>query len=624
MPADERKIPMRLLKKQSFLIPILILTAFLIAGLCIYNDYGASADEHIQIEGEHILWRELMNKFHLSYPPEFDDLPELGKFQNRYYGYAAMFPVTIYEAIHSFQLDSSRVIAARHLWSFLTYFTGCIFFAILIQRQYRNQYLTAAALLLLILQPRLFGDIFYNDRDLMLISWMLVYLYCFDCLARKNTPVRILLCGFAMAMAINTRIFGIVLMVFPFLSFLFIRTSRKAVFLSVISALIFMFIMYPIAWNDPLRTIPEAASHFLTQQRSLDTGNQARLLFMGEKYYEHEVPRYYLPVYILISTPLTHLVLGTFGGILYLPDLFRKKLSQTKDLISSVMLLILIMTLAAVMILNPTFYNGWRHFYFLSLPILFLAIKGFSFFLNSDRKILFLPACLITAVFAAVNICWIISAHPYQIIYLNPVVRSKALGKFDRDYWLISTPECMKVLDELVPEGVIRVIDIDALIQYAKIGESPEIRERFVPEQWKPTKEPVAFIIYNYTNKTGNERSFPGYKSIYAIERDNMKIAEIYQYDEENIIIPDVDPDGSLIFPEQTVSRIELYDCTVTDTFPPLEFSYLENGNRVNIPAGSDSTNGYKFEYSILTGSIRIETTPESGDFHCGKIFLRQ
>lgn len=618
---------MRIFDREKVFFPILILCVFLIAGLIIYADYGASADEHIQIEGAHLTWREIMRTLGLPYPKDFDDLGNLNDFQNRYYGYIAMLPVTMIEALRGFQMDSADIIALRHLWCFLTYFAAACLFALFIQSHFRNQYLTAASLLLLILQPRLFGDIFYNDRDLLLISWMLIFLFCFDRFTRKSSPAWILLSGLSLSLAVNTRIFGLSLLVFPFLSFLSQPKMRKQLLFFVFVMLFFLYVFYPIAWHDPLKALPDAVRHFLTQQRSLDTNYQARLLFMNQKIYEHEVPRYYLPVYILISTPLTHLVFAVLGMFLFFNEIIRKK-DPVGNLYETGMLLIFAGILAMVFITRPTFYNGWRHFYFLSLPILFLAVRGISVLLLSSRRKWNIAGGMIILIFVCVTASWIIRVHPYQIMYLNPLVRERTKGKFDRDYWLISTPELLNVLNETVSEGEIRIFDIDAFVDYAKIGMPESVRERFSSLAWKPADEPVPFILYNYTNKQGNEQTFPGYRSVYVIERDGIKIAEIFEYD-DNVIIPqDFSREGQSAAEyrfETDVRRAELYECSNYDQFYSLQFSHSEDGENWNgVPAAvMEIPNGFKFEWPLTPGYFRIEPPPEAVSLDCRKIFLR-
>jgi hypothetical protein len=627
----KNKKNLHILKSSSFLFPVIILICFFLVGLSIYDDYGASADEHIQIEGLHICWRDMMQKLDLPYPAEFDELPELNNFQNRYYGQAAMFPVVIIESLYHFSLDISEIIKIRHLWSFLCYITAAVLFSVMVQKNRKNQYLTSAALLLLILQPRLFGDIFYNDRDLMLITWMLITLFFFDQLVQKSSPIFIIPAGLALAITINTRIFGIVMLIFPAYVFLFIRSKRKVIIFFLITALIFMFLIYPLAWTNPIGIFPQLADHFLKHQRTNDTGFNARLLFMNQKYYEHETPWYYLPVYILISTPFTHLFFGTFGLFLFITDIIRKRLYVEEYQLSG-MLLIFTGTILGVLLTKPVFYNGWRHFYFLSVPILLFAVRGFDFFLTSENKKIFFTGCFSVIFFTVVNIMWIVNAHPYQIIYLNPVVRRKAAGKFDRDYWLISTPECLYYLDKLVPEGEIQIYDLDAFIDYAKIGIEEKIRSRFRAEAWIQAEKPIPFIIYNYTNKQGNEKSIPGYFPIYHIERDGMKIAEIFQYDQNNLDISaskNTDADDEWItqtysFDKDTFSRIELYECSSWDEIPYLFFSFSENGTDWNdVPVSFDSPNGLKFEYPMTGEKLRIRIPSQYKNWQCENVILR-
>ena len=172
------------------------------------------------------------------------------------------------------------------------------------------------------------------------------------------------------------------------------------------------------------------------------------------------------------------------------------------------MLIILIVVPLAGIVFHLTFYNGWRHFYFLFLPVTWLGLEGFQFIWNTRKKLLRGAAVLLLCISFFLSASWIIKAHPYQIIYLSPVFREKWIGKFDRDYWILSTTECMKYLLDNMQERSLNVIDKLALMEYVIIGLKPAERERFHTMYHGQQPVPYEFLIANYNGMHGNEAYF--------------------------------------------------------------------------------------------------------------------
>ena len=89
-------------------------------------------------------------------------------------------------------------------------------------------------------------------------------------------------------------------------------------------------------------------------------------------------------------------------------------------------------------------FNGWRHFYFLNIPIIYFT----CFFLNEISKInlkyfkqlIFL--ILIVNFFLLTN--WMYTNHPYQNIFFNKI--SKKCKGFELDYWGLSNLDALKYL----------------------------------------------------------------------------------------------------------------------------------------------------------------------------------
>lgn len=517
----------KLLMRKRLFFPFLILILFFIAGLFAIKGYGPSADEHIQIDSGHVIWRYLCLKFNREVPEAIKDAPDLHGFKNSYYGQAATFPTVLLEAAKGFKMDSSTIIRVRHYWNFLCYFIGLTCFSIAVTHMTGDGRYSALWLLLQILLPRIFGDIFYNDRDIMLISWMMIFLSAFYLFIRRPGWLTTLLSAAAFGMAVNTRIFGLVLLIFPFLCFVF-SDKRKYMLLFLPSALLIWFLLSPIAWDDPLHTLPDAFRHFSTQQRFIDTGNEAEVLFFGRHINETRLPWYYIPLYIAATTPLVTLVLALFGIFAAIKNVLSKNITA-RTLLGTGMLVILIAAPLTGIVFHLTFYNGWRHFYFLFLPISWLSFEGFYLIWNSRKKILRYAAvcCLCVSFFLSAS--WIIKVHPYQIIYLSPAFREKWIGKFDRDYWILSTTECMKYLLENIQERTLNVIDKLVLMEYVIIGLRPEERERFHTMYHGQQPIPYEFLMTNYSGLLGNNATFDYYIPIYAVERDGIKLAEVFR-----------------------------------------------------------------------------------------------
>ena len=541
-------------KKTSF-IPVFLLIVFFIVGLCIYQDYGATADEPIQIQAGHVIWRYICLKFGLPVPEAISSEPDLHGFKNSYYGQAAAFPTVILEALRGFRMDSSTVIRIRHLWNFLCFFTGLALFSFTLYKIFGSWKQSTFGILLMVLLPRIFGDIFYNDRDIMLISWMMISISAFYWVIRRSGWFPILACGFAFGMAFNTRIFGLVLLVFPALFFVFTKNRKKYVFL-IIAAVFFWFLFSPIAWENPIQTIPEAFIHLATQQRSIDTLDGAQLLFFGKQINETQLPWYYIPLYILVTTP----VMTSLAALIGIAALFFRAFSgktEIRDLITLGMLIILITVQAIGIIFHLTFYDGWRHFYFLYVPIIWLSIEGITFVLGSRHPVCRIGCMILMSISFLVDLIWIIQVHPYQIIYLNPVVRSRWIGKFDRDYWDLSSKEGIEYLLDNSNEIAIHVTD-NHWFSLVLLGFQPEERDRIHTYPYKAQPYPFEYLFFNYKNAIGNEKQFAYYVPVYSIERDGMKLSEVFQrshYLEINssdavesiLSLPDNDPADTVI-----------------------------------------------------------------------------
>lgn len=524
---------------------ILLLFAYLFTGLKIFRDYGATPDERNQIEAGHITWTAICEHFGKS-APQFDNLPKLENYYNRYYGQAATFPTVLIETLKGFSMHNSTIIRMRHLWNFLLFFAGTLCLGALIWLRHRHEHTVFFLLLLYILTPRLFGDAFYNDRDALLVSLFWISLLCFEWFRRAPGILPAVCCGFFFALTINTRFFGLLLLFLPVL-YLISRTSRKKgiALLIIPLTLIFWYLITPLFWGHFPGRFAEAFRMFATgQQRTQETGGMALVLFFGRYFPENDLPFYYLPVWIFISTPLVPQLLTVIGlGSAFFRK-YKKRIDGSRfDITDIFMAAVLCFGTAAVMVLRPVLYNGWRHLLFFYVPVFWFAAAGLDQLLNAKRKAFVWAAGLLVLGSACFTALRIRSLHPYEYIYLNPLFQARE-GEFDRDYWRLSTTECLEWIGKAEEEDF-SIGEYNGSIDNTAAGLLPGLIDRMHIRMYSALhRYPADYLIINYSGETGNRVTVPLYEPVYVAERDGIKLGEVvHRIPAVMPVITQIDPD---------------------------------------------------------------------------------
>ena len=429
----------------------------------------------------------------------------------------------IIEALNDFTLDVSTVLRLRHVWNFCLYFLGLICFGTLLKLHGRRGDVVFFTILIHIATPRLFGDVFYNDRDVLLISLLWVSLLCFEFFTRKPGLLTALLCGFSFALTINTRYFGLVLILLPLIWLLVADQKGKGWTALLLGfTVLFFYIITPVFWGNFLSEFAAAFWLFSSgRQRTQETNCLSTQLFFGKPVSECDLPFWYLPLWMLISTPIIPQLLTAYG----LTRSFRTK----PDAMDRFMRAFLCLGVAAVMVIRPVQYNGWRHMYFFYVPFFWFAAYGLNALLSRSRRsfqlILIYGAVLLSTGLTGANMACL---HPYEYIYLNPAFSGKSTA-FVRDYWRLSTTECLEWLVEKEPEKF-SVGTINGNPDSYRIGLQPQQRKQFSISSYNALhRYPPEYLIFNYNGETGNEKAFDLYQPVHFVARKGVKLAEIYQ-----------------------------------------------------------------------------------------------
>jgi len=212
-----------------------------------------------------------------------------------------------------------------------------------------------------------------------------------------------------------------------------------------IVAFILMAIFWPWGVMSPENPLLAAKSfsHFAFSMLTIMDG---RVMPIGD------VPRYYLPAYLLVRLPEIFL-LGLLGLVLIAATRLHKlSIHQDKFLPWLALIIAAVFPIAFNVIDKPALYNGIRHFTFVVPPIAVLAGLGLS--LNWDALHSF-PRLRKGLTVGCAALCLLTLAtlwrlHPYEYIYYNNLAGSMAEAEeeWEGDYWSSSLREAADILEE--------------------------------------------------------------------------------------------------------------------------------------------------------------------------------
>ncbi len=532
-------------EKILTLITVVIFIAFFVTGLFIFKDYGVTVDEPFERKTGLVNLKFILSDLlHIPLSDELSDIPALKSYEDQDYGVILQFPTVLFEYFSSFKHDTNSIYKLRHLWTFLNFYISLICFNLLLYQRFRNRLISLIGTLFLIISPRIFADAFYNIKDLMFLSWFIIGLFFLYRYIHHPTKRNCLILAIVIALASNTRIIGFILLIaaciYLVYEFLTKEITKKEFFISGtifvgINILLF-FLFLPASWENPIDFFVKTLQHF----SKYDYISQE--LYLGKFVPSLNLPWHYLPVWIFISTPIFYTILF-FVGVFYLIKKFQIKNSD--QIFDYIVLGIFIISILLPICLHSTLYDGWRHFYFLYGPFLYLAVLGLSALLAIKNIILKSVILGISVGSLIYNGAWMIRNHPYQMVYFNVLVRDKAPDNFERDYWGASSSECLHFIVSQSDDLRINVGDYDAGLTAAKFSLKKSDRERIVDDSFGYDANRMKYLVLNYTRVIGNEKKILFYEPVYKIQSDGMNIATVFERKDRdgvwaNAIVKDV------------------------------------------------------------------------------------
>jgi hypothetical protein len=181
-----------------------------------------------------------------------------------------------------------------------------------------------------------------------------------------------------------------------------------------------------------------------------------RTVLTGQVYEMATVPRWYIPTYLVIKTPLVMLAGATLGlAMLVLPrGLVSDGDGRRRREIALVALAALFPVACEVTAHGPAF-SGMRHFMFVLPPLAMLAGIGLDGLQRVAARVgvaLAVAALAVIVSAFAWNAATLIRLHPYEYLFYNPLVGGLqgASRRYVTDYWFTIMPEAVDRLERYI------------------------------------------------------------------------------------------------------------------------------------------------------------------------------
>ncbi len=425
-----------------------LLLALAVAVVFTFRDYAISNDEGVQHH-----YGELI----IAYYRSGFTIRDVFTFQNLYL-YGGLFDIIAVVLAHFAPLDPYDL---RHILCAMTGIGG-IAASAATARLIAGPRAGLIAAVALTLCGVWYGAMFNDTKDIPFAAAMMGATFFLVRIARALPAPRgldVAAFGLFAGAALGVRSLGLLMFVYLALAVIlhmpWREGGRPCAHLAGLSALrtlpalalayLIMILVWPWAALSPLNPIRGLLA-FSEFHYSI------RTMFAGQTYEMANVPRIYVPGYLLIRVPLITLAGAFLAGVSLLLRPFERVGTQRWRDIAMISLAVFVPLASQVALRGPAF-TGMRHFLFVLPPIATLAGVGFSRLLDAMKSQGRRLASHATVAVISACFLWdgtlLVRLHPYESLSYNALVGGLegAFRRYDMDYWFNSMPEAIHLLE---------------------------------------------------------------------------------------------------------------------------------------------------------------------------------
>ena len=536
------------IKKTSNLIIYVFFLIYLTLGLFTLKDYGINIEEHTQLYSG-IYWlnyiydffeinksNELINL--LNQISRDTQLPNPAKYT---YGPVYDVPIAFLEVWLNTQ-DRSLSFEVRHFFIFIIFFISTYFFFKILDKRFKNFFVSFFGLLLFIFSPRIYGDSFHNNKDIIFLSLVVISIYFAFKIFEKKKIKNILLFSLFSALATSTRIMGLFLPV-SIILFIFLSDQNKNIkkiryyILIVIFYFLFLILHWPFLWEAPIENFLQYIKN------SQEWIFSYYILYNGKYILTTNLPDSYIFTWIGVTTPIINVILLLLGFCFVVNRLFLRFILidkvqsnysdfwRSKNEMKDYFIFFNLTTiLSTLLFLNVSLVSGWRHLYFLNIFIVYLAAYSLNIILLRLKSYKIKILILLTLI---PNFMKIIEFHPYQSLYFNELLSDKRKNSFLIDREGISRLDSINIILDIDNKNEINVANA-SFVPYYRISdvlnESDKKRINFVGTDYDKADYIYNNYVYEINPEYDDKYKIPkNFEMIYKLEIDGIIIYEIYK-----------------------------------------------------------------------------------------------
>ncbi len=505
-------------KRAGFLPGLIIILVTFAVGCAIYKDYGVTWDEASQ---------RTIGLTNLEFIRTLD--PKIiDTFWDSDHG--ASFELLLMGVERALNMNELyRIIPLRHICTFAFFLLGAFCGYLLILRMYRRQWIALVGLVILLLQPRIFAHAFFNTKDIPFLAAVLIALYAICVALQGGRNYQYVLAGAACGFAAGIRVLGGLLIALVMMLLVVqliadkknrkLYSRRLLLFLSI--SLATLYVTWPTLWFHPIGHLWSALRN-MSQFSRFD----ANIFFTGEMFPSSRLPWYYVPYWIVISTPILWLLIGISGMCGALIWLIRRPAAILHDAFRQMLAICVagcLLPIISVIVLHSIVYDDWRHLYFIYPPFIIVGLFGIAQLGKVKwARMLTVGACLVQA---SPVIAFMVKAHPFQQVYFNALVSHEPeylRQHFEMEYWGASYKQGFAYLLAHDAREEIPVVQIHTPLLDNVLALPPEVQHRI---RWAEESEKGAYIMSNFRL---HPQDYP-YRKVWGIQREGSTIMQIYQ-----------------------------------------------------------------------------------------------
>ena len=313
-----------------------------------------------------------------------------------------------------------------------------------------------------------YGAMFNHTKDIPFAAAMMAATYLLLRIARELPRPRwrlVLLFGLCCGCALGIRVLGLLLIVYAAGAVLLYapvprRGAWRATLAFAARAALPLGAAFVLAYAIMLAAWPWAALEPLNPLRAAsafaDFHYRIRTVLDGQVYYMADVPRWYVPTYVVIKLTLLLLVGAALAlGLMLLPPRAAAGRTSAWRRETALIALTAFFPLACEVVTGGPAFTGMRHFLFIMPPIAVLAGLGVDDVLSrlhARSPIFAAGAAALVFLDLGVAAVTLYRLHPHEYLFYNPLVGGLA-GASDRyatDYWVNIMPEAVGDLERFL------------------------------------------------------------------------------------------------------------------------------------------------------------------------------